>query len=637
MRSPLTLLIALLCTYVSSAQKLPSYSKIDKADLEYKECTYDKEAAAEYLIDYGEVSYYFNSTDFVNQTKHRIRIKILKEKAVDLANIRISYYSKGNRQRITNIDGHTFNLNEKGDVEETKLEKKAVMTQKLDENYNMLVFTLPNVKIGSVIEFRYEIEKHNYIEIDDWEFQRAYPVRHSEYNAKIPSVLEFTYQVKRTLPMKETTEGIEPVKTFIMNNIPGLDKEPYMSCAKDYLQRVDFQLSAINKEPIRSTWEKLTTDLLDDDDFGMQLKKNILKNLPLEDELKKLPTNFDKILAVLNFVKANVPWDGTNSFWCKNGLKTAVDKHEGNSADVNMLVINLLRDAGIRAYPVLVSTRDHGKINAAYPFLYQFNNVYVYTYVNNQALILDATNQYGSPTMIPWDVQYTYGYLVDTERKEFIPLEDNKHKYRVTNFIDGYINEKGEIEGQASVQAFDYARTERLQLLNKNKESYLKEYFTSPHPEFKFDSLKTKNEKVDSLPLETTVKFKAQLNSSGDYFFYSPNFLTELEKNEFIAENRFTDIEFGYTQYFNFTTTIRFSQNLELEELPTNMKMILPDTSIILYRFIQKNESSVSFRYTLEIKRPIYYADEYLDFKAFYAVLFDKMNEQLVFKKKTRP
>ncbi len=147
----------------------------------------------------------------------------------------------------------------------------------------------------------------------------------------------------------------------------------------------------------------------------------------------------------------------------------------------------------------------------------------------------------------------------------------------------------------------------------------------------------TKNEGVDSLPLENSIRFKGQLNSSGDYFFYSPNFLTGLEKNEFISENRFTDIEFGYTQYYSFNTTIRFAENLELEELPKNMKMILPDTSIILYRFIQKNESSVSFRYTLEIKRPTYYAEEYLDFKEFYNMLYDKMNEQIVFKKKTRP
>lgn len=127
------------------------------------------------------------------------------------------------------------------------------------------------------------------------------------------------------------------------------------------------------------------------------------------------------------------------------------------------------------------------------------------------------------------------------------------------------------------------------------------------------------------------------MNGSGDYFFYSPNFLLELEKNDFISDQRFTDVEFGFTQYYTTVATIRFPQNMELEELPKNIKMIMPDTSIVLQRFMQKNENSVSMRITLEIKRPTYYADEYPDFKEFYSMLFDKLNEQIVFKKKANP
>jgi len=104
----------------------------------------------------------------------------------------------------------------------------------------------------------------------------------------------------------------------------------------------------------------------------------------------------------------------------------------------------------------------------------------------------------------------------------------------------------------------------------------------------------------------------------------------------FISDQRFTDVEFGYTQYFTIISTIRFPETMELEELPKNIKMIMPDTSIVLQRFMQKNENSVSLRITLEIKRPTYYADEYPDFKEFYSQLYDKLNEQIVFKKKAK-
>ncbi|MEQ1796825.1 MAG: DUF3857 domain-containing protein [Lacibacter sp.] len=619
------------------AQKIPSFGKIDKADLEYKECSYDKSAVAEYLIDYGEVNYFISSSNFVNETSYRIRIKILNEKGLELANVRLPYYSKNNRQKIGGIDGYTYNLNEKGEVERTKLERKSVMEQRVDENYDMAVFTLPNVKVGSVIEYKYDHSKTNYIEIEDWIFQRSLPVRYSEYNVTIPSMLEFTYQVKRTLPVKESVEGINNTKRFVMTDIPGLDREPYMSCAKDYLQRIDFQLRSINNQPILTTWTQLNQQLLDDEDFGLQLKKNILKNLPLEDELKKLTSDYAKILAVYNYVKKNVAWNGENRRYSSRGLKTALEKHSGNSADMNLLVVNLLRDAGINAYPMLVSTRENGKINPFYPFIYQFNNVYVETELDGNRYILDASNPHNPAFMVPWDVQFTEGYIVDKTKAGFISLADTKHRFRINASMSADLDEKGMLKGSAYLLAYEYAKNQRLSSLNKGKEKYLTEYFSEPHPEFKFDSLSVKNDDNDSLPLENQVKFNTQLNASGDYFFYSPNFLLELEKNEFLSDQRFTDVEFGFTQYYTIVSTIRFPENMEPEELPKNIKMIMPDTSIVLQRFMQKNENSISFRITLEIKRPTYYADEYPDFKEFYAQLFERLNEQIVFKKKAKP
>jgi len=637
MRIGKILLILLLCHSFSYAQKLPSFGKIEKADLDYKECSYDKDAAAEFLIDYGEVNYYFNSNTFVNETIHRVRIKILKEKGLELANIRIPYYKVGNKQSIGQVEGYTFNLDEKGEIIETKLEKKSVMDQKIDASSEMIVFTLPNVKVGSVIEYRFLHSKINYSSLDNWVFQRNYPVRYSEYNVLIPTMLDFTYQVKRTLPLKETTEGVKKTKRFVMTNIPGLDKEPYMSSASDYLQRVDFQLRAVNKQPVLTTWEALTERMLEDEDFGLQLKKNILKDMPLEDELKKISSGYAKILAVMNYVKKNVTWNGESGIWCDEGLKKTLEKSTGNSADMNLLVINLLRDAGITAYPVLVSTREHGKVNPTYPFYLQFNDVYVYVEADGNSFVFDASNSYNPPFMIPWDVQFTSGLIVDKKRGQFIPLSDTRHRYRINTSMSADINETGIMKGTAFVMAHEYAKNARLNTLSKGKDKYLAEYFSEPHPEFKFDSLIVNNEKVDSLPLENTVRFNAQLNGSGEYLFFSPNFLLELEKNDFISDQRFTDVEFGYVQYYTFVATIRHPGSLEVEELPKNIKMILPDTSIIMQRFMQKNENSVSMRVTLEFKRPTYFVDEYPDFKAFYSQLFEMLNEQIVFKKKAKP
>ncbi|TWI80441.1 transglutaminase superfamily protein [Lacibacter cauensis] len=637
MRSILVMLLLIAITTNTSAQKIPSFGKIDKEEFAKKECSYDKESTAEYLIDMAEVRYYFAGNDFIYETTKRIRIKILNEKALELANVRLGFYSKGNRQNIRAIEGYTYNLNANGEVEETKLEKKSIITQRIDENVDMMVFSMPNVKVGSVIEYRYEHTKRNYFEIEDWEFQRPHPVRYSEYNVELPQALEFTYLMRRTLPVKETTEGVRGMKRFIMTEIPGLDREPFMSSSKDYLQRIDFQLRAVNGQPVLSSWQKLVELLLEEESFGLQIKKNVYKNTGLSDEIKKLSNPIDQLNTIVNYVKREVTWNGKTSMWSQEGIKSAVDKHSGNSADMNLLLISLLRDAGFKAYPVLVSTRSNGKVNTTYPFLYQFNDVYVYTEANGKPHIIDATNYTNPVTQIPWDVQFTDGLLIDKDIFQFINLGDVTHRFKLVTSVLGAITTDGKITGTANILAYEYAKDERLKSLRQSEKKYLSDYFSDPHPDFKFDSLKYKNKDIDTLPLDNFIQFSGSLNSSGDYMFYSPNFLMELEKNEFISDKRFTDVEFGYTQYYNMYTTLNFPSTLELEEIPKNIKIIMPDTSIILQRFVSKNDNTISMRYSMEIKRPTFYADEYDFFKEFYAKLHEILSEQIVFKKKATP
>lgn len=637
MKSIAVMLLLIAFATATSAQKIQSFGKIDKEEFAKKECSYDKESIAEYLIDMAEVRYYFAGNDLIYETTKRIRIKILNEKALELANVRLGFYSKGNRQNIRSVEGYTYNLNADGEVEETKLEKKSVLTQRIDENADMIVFSMPNVKVGSIIEYRYEHTKRNYYEIEDWEFQRPHPVRYSEYNVEIPSVFEFTYLMRRTLPVKETTEGIRGIKRFVMTDIPGLDREPFMSSSKDYLQRIDFQLRAVNGQPVLSSWQKLVELLLEEESFGLQIKKNVYKNTSLPDELKKLSNPVDQLNTIVNYVKREVTWNGKTSMWSQEGIKSAVDKHSGNSADMNLLLISLLRDAGFKAYPVLVSTRSNGKVNTTYPFLYQFNDVYVYTETNGKPHIIDATNYTNPVTQIPWDVQFTEGLLVDKNIYQFINLGDISHRFKLVTSVLGNISAEGKVTGSANILAYDYAKDERLKSLRQSEKKYMSDYFNDPHPDFKFDSLKYKNKDIDTLPLDNVIQFSGTLNSSGDYMFYSPNFLMELEKNEFISDKRFTDVEFGYTQYYNMFTTLYFPGNLELEELPKNIKIIMPDTSIVLQRFVSKNENTIAMRYSIEIKRPTFYADEYDFFKEFYAKLYEILNEQIVFKKKATP
>ena len=65
--------------------------------------------------------------------------------------------------------------------------------------------------------------------------------------------------------------------------------------------------------------------------------------------------------------------------------------------------------------------------------------------------------------------------------------------------------------------------------------------------------------------------------------------------------------------------------------------MTTPDNGIIFNRTVQVESNLLNVRMTLEFKKTFYTADSYPEFKEFYKKLFDKLNEQVVIKKKPTP
>ena len=79
-----TALIFLLLSFngaLYAQDKIQAYGKIDKAELQMQDCSFDPGAEAVILQDIGEIEFnYINNTGWVSESSYRMRIKILKEK-----------------------------------------------------------------------------------------------------------------------------------------------------------------------------------------------------------------------------------------------------------------------------------------------------------------------------------------------------------------------------------------------------------------------------------------------------------------------------------------------------------------------------------------------------------------------------
>ncbi|MGN6803665.1 MAG: DUF3857 domain-containing protein [Ginsengibacter sp.] len=641
------------CFQLFADKDLPKFGNIDKSDLELKECDFDKDADAYKLISYRYVHFDIIADHFTVVAENRIRIKILKDKGLDEANIKIRFLNHNNFENINGISGYTYNLDNSGEVEKTKLEKSSIYIKKLNNRYSEVSFTMPNVKVGSVFEYKFNDLQRSIQYIDDWYFQEDIPTRISKYCILYPSIFRFTTQLLAYQKVDQNTQVVNDnlyyhgnmvsnhseEKTYILRDVAALADEPFMRAERDYLQRVVSQLSMIQYpngevDNFMSSWPKLTTELLDDEDFGGQLKKNLPHTQSLDEQLKSATDDYHKMILIHDFVRNNMNWDGRETIYSTQGIKSAWDKKSGSNSELNFILIDLLRDAGLRAFPLLVSTKDNGTVNTMYPFLGQFNCTMTCVLIGEQKYILNAADKYNPAYLIPYDVLDNYGFVVDKEYGGWINLSDPKDKWKNMVSIFATIDSNNVMEGNASVYSYGYAKNPREKDWIENKSTF-EDRFTDAVAGMKVRNLEVTNENADSLPLQQKFEFKAPLNSSGDYTYFSLNLFQGLEKNPFIADERKTDIDFNFPKSYIIVGKINIPDGYEFEGLPKSIKMITPDTSIVMQRILQPEPNAIDFRITLDFTRSVYAASDYGFFHEFYKQLFNKLNEQIVIKKKT--
>jgi hypothetical protein len=292
----------------------------------------------------------------------------------------------------------------------------------------------------------------------------------------------------------------------------------------------------------------------------------------------------------------------------------------------------LLNDAGIKTFPVLFSTRDNGMVNNYYPFINQFNTVMAFVNINQKSFVLDASDKISNYKLLPQKIANTKGFIVQNDNSSWKDFFTEKNKYKVVAAVHGTIDTAGVMSGNCLVNCFDYARVQRHQSFMTDKDVFKEIYFTQPN--IQTEDLRVTNIDADSLPLEQKIKFNSALNGSGDYRYFTVNLFSGLDENPFIAEERIADIDFGVEQNYTFFGNYTLPQNYVFDELPENVYMILPDTSIVFTRSVQAEENLLNVRMTLEFKRSFYFAADYADFKEFYKKLFAKLNEQVIIKKK---
>lgn len=627
------------CVFSQTDKKLLSFGKVDKADLELSNCQFDNDAEAMVLADYGQWYLDLRGENFYQEFTRHVRIKILKDKGKDQANIKIPYYSFRNDESVYDIAANTYNLDAGGNIVVTKLDKKLIYDKKVNAKFSEQTFTMPDVKVGSIIEFKYAVRNG---ECRYWSLQKSIPVRYSKYEVNFPSMMDVYIRPLCSLPYnsKDNSTALRTIKTFSMDNIPALRDEKYITCEDDYLQKIESYLTAITIQgrrfPFMKSWQQIAEQLNEDEDFGKQLTKEIPRTAELDAELKTLKSDYAKMVAIHNYVRRNMSWDGKNNIWALSGVKSAWKDKTGTSGEINLILVNLLKDAGIPVYPMMVSTRDNGMLATTFPTSSAFNKVMAYVELDDKQYVLDGTDKYTPAHLMPEDIMCTEGFVLDinnVNKFRWVMIWDSLKLDKNTVVIQAWLDQNGSMSGKTSIRSYDYAKVKRSPYVKEDKKEYLKRFYLANNSEVSVDSLVFTNVNIDTLPLEQAFKFTAPVSQSGEYSYFTINLFSGLKSNPFVADNRFSDVFFGTNQLFNIVGNYNIPEGYEFDALPKNIRFSLEDKSLVVTRMMSAAGNVLNTRITLEFKRPFYTPEEYVDLKEFYKKMYALLDEQIVIKK----
>ena len=134
------------------------------------------------------LNYEKKTDDQVGYESEYARIKILKESAKELGTVHIAYRKQAGFAGIAAISGRTIHAD--GTIVPLNVKPEDLMKVKEGETeIREVVFSLPSVEVGSIIEFYYQVRLkveegftgEHWMLPPDWEVQRRFPVRREHF------------------------------------------------------------------------------------------------------------------------------------------------------------------------------------------------------------------------------------------------------------------------------------------------------------------------------------------------------------------------------------------------------------------------------------------------------------------------
>ena len=647
----------LLCYLGAGAQSVPINPKFGAvSDEELNMTVYPQDTSAAVLILYRKVDVDATITSalgFTRKITHTERFKVLKESGKKHGDFKI-YYSTATdpRESVSNIKVVTYNL-ENGKRIVDKLPRKLIFDEEVSEKRRSVSFSAQNVRVGSVVEVSFTHTSPHVADIGTLYLQTSYPINISEVVFSRCDYFNFNRIMRGYVPTSTTESSVAGsvhfdnggslefntiTDTHRAVDVPAYKPSPRCYCPDLYRQGCTYDLRLINIanqyfKDYSSTWEQVDEHLQSDGLIKEFHSKSRFADIAAQ---AKAPSDDEaaQVVAIRNAVLDKVHWDEHTSIFPSSSK--AFKNQEGDSADINALVASALNEAGFKAEPVFVKTRDHGMLLDYHVTLDDYN-----------AVVLEVTSPTGKVWYMEAADKNTYlnvlptNYLVGKAR--LVPPKGPGHWVDLSNLCRNQLIDSVNME----VAADGSISGKRSQHCYNNWACSLKGVWHSFGDEDKFaediegdDQIEIEDmtfQGADEWSPDAVLEysFRSNASTSGDLIYVRPFLSKYHDEADFREPERMIPVEFPYPESIVYSAFIFIPEGYTVESIPQTAALncaMLGSRTIVQCQYDGDRTVSVNYRFTRSGCNLL--ADQYKDLRDYWAHLCNLYSSTIVLKKK---
>jgi hypothetical protein len=370
----------------------------------------------------GAAAVYLNIEEITNDPLHYrsfyARIKVLQEKGKELATVELPYL-QGNT-KITEIKARTIHSDGTVIPLVGKPEDLLIVKTKTKDGDSLQVgkkvFNLPSVEVGSILEYRYQLDyDEEEVSSPSWEVQRPYFVHKAHYlftpfKAFLPGIQNATSRYIEdergrvlnsliwwwSLPSGVSVKG-NAVGNYSVDvtDVPPIPDEEWMPPIKSFLYKVEFYYKSENSSS--NFWNSESKLWSKDVDHFAEPSKSIKEAVasliaPTDSELDKAKKLYKAVQGLDNTDYSRKKSDSELKQLNLKAAKHAEDtwkQKSGSSEDIALLYLAMLRAAGLTANAMKVVDREQGVFDPSYLTLRQLDDTFVILSTGGKELALD--------------------------------------------------------------------------------------------------------------------------------------------------------------------------------------------------------------------------------------------------------